>query len=88
MLYKIRCKSMHPLYGAIPGPYVPVRVTSGTVITHRYTYAPPRISVFLWNTEIFILVFPCQYFCGTILVTPYSMVWNWRVSRAGPMPVY
>ena len=24
----------------------------------------------------------------TILVTPCSMVWNWRVSRAGPMPFY
>ena len=23
MLYKIRCKPMHPLYGAIPVPYVP-----------------------------------------------------------------
>ena len=31
------------------------------------------------------LLFLCQYLCGTILVTPYSMVWDWRVSRAGPM---
>ena len=23
-----------------------------------------------------------------ILVTPCSMVWDWRVSRAGPMPLY
>ena len=42
-------------------PYVPVRVTRGTVIAHRYTYAPPRcrtsqyrrtfirLSVSLWN---------------------------------------
>ena len=22
MLYKIRCNPMHPLYGALPGPYV------------------------------------------------------------------
>ena len=42
MLHKIRCNSMHPLYGALPAPYVPVRVTRGTVIAHRYTYAPPR----------------------------------------------
>ena len=27
MLYKIRCNPMHPLYGALPVPYVPVRVT-------------------------------------------------------------
>ena len=41
MLYKIRCNSMHPLY-ALPVPYVPVRVTRGAVIVHRYTFAPPR----------------------------------------------
>ena len=34
------------------------------------------------------LLFPLQYLCGTILVTPYSMVWNWRVSKAGPMSLY
>ena len=61
MLHKIRCNSMHPLYGALPVPYVPVRVIRGTVIAHRYTYAPPRCrtsqyrrtfipwSVSLWN---------------------------------------
>ena len=27
VLYKIRCNPMHPLNGALPGPYVPVRVT-------------------------------------------------------------
>ena len=41
MLYKIRCISMHPLYGALPVPYVPVRVIRGPVIPHRCTYAPP-----------------------------------------------
>ena len=61
MLYKIRCNPMHPLYGALPVPYVPVRLTRGAVIAHRYTYAPPRcrtsqyrrtfipLSVSLWN---------------------------------------
>ena len=60
-LYKIRCKAMHPLNGALPGAYVPVRVTGGALVTHRYTYAPPRcrtsqysrtvipLSVSLWN---------------------------------------
>ena len=42
MLYKIRCNPMHPLCGALPVPYVPVRVTRGALIAHRYTYAPPR----------------------------------------------
>ena len=52
---------MHPLYGALPVPYVPMRVTRSAVIVHRYTYAPPRcrtsqyrrtfipLSVSLWN---------------------------------------
>ena len=61
MLYKIRCNPMHPLCGALPVPYVPVRVTCGALIAHRYTYVPPccrtsqyrrtfiSLSVFLWN---------------------------------------
>ena len=32
---------MHPLYGALPMPYVPVGVTRGTLVAHRYTYATP-----------------------------------------------
>ena len=60
-LYKIRCNQMNPLYGALPVPYVPLRVTRGAVIACRYTYAPPRcrtsqylrtfipLSVSLWN---------------------------------------
>ena len=31
-LYKIMCNPMHPLYGALPVPYVLVRVTRGAVI--------------------------------------------------------
>ena len=61
MLYKIRCKQVHPLCGALSVVYVPVRVTGGTLIAHQYTYAPPRcrtlqyrrtfiaLSVGLWN---------------------------------------
>ena len=63
MLYRIRCNSMHPLYGAIPVPYVPVRFTGGAVIA-----AEPRC--------IARLLFPFQYLCGTISVTPYSMIWD------------
>ena len=53
MLYKIRCNPMHPLCGALPVPYVPVRVTRGTFIprcrTSQYhrTFIP--LSVSLWN---------------------------------------
>ena len=42
MLYKIRCSIMHHLNGALPGKYVPVRVTRGTLVAHRHTYGPPR----------------------------------------------
>ena len=34
------------------------------------------------------LLFPFQYLYRTILVTSYSMVWDWRVSRAEPMLFY
>ena len=61
IIYKIRCNPVHPLNGALPGPYVPVRVTRGALVAHRYIYAPPRcrtsqysrtfisLSVSLWN---------------------------------------
>ena len=61
MLYKIKCNPVHPLNGALPGPYVPALVTRGALVAHRYTYALPRsrtlqysrtfipFSVSLWN---------------------------------------
>ena len=73
MLYKIKCNPIHPVNGARPGPYVPVRVTRGALVAHRYTYAPPRcrtshrrrtfilFSVSLWND----LTNPCIRWCGT-----------------------
>ena len=33
---------MHPLYGALTGPRVQVRVTRSALVAHRYTYVPPR----------------------------------------------
>ena len=42
MLYKIMCNPIHPLNDALPGPYVPVRVTRGALVAHLYAYAPPR----------------------------------------------
>ena len=63
---------------------MPVRVTRGALVAHRYTFAPPRcrtsqyrrtfipLSVSLWND----------------LVTPYSMVRDWRVPRIGIMTFY
>ena len=65
MLYKIRCKAMHPLNGALPGPYVPVRVTRGAVVTRRYPYAEPR------GTAGLLFLSRCP--CGMILLTPYGV---------------
>ena len=81
MLYKIRCNQVHPLNGALPLPYVPVRVTRGALValTHRLAAEPCSTAGFL---------FPSRCPSGTILLTPYSMVWDWRVSRAGPMLLY
>ena len=61
ILYKIRLNPVHPLNGALPGPYVPVLVTRGALDGHQYTYVPPRcrtsqyrmtfipVSVYHWN---------------------------------------
>ena len=68
MMYKIRCNPVHPLNGALPGRYVPVRVTCGALVAHRYTYAPPRSTAGL--------SFLSQCPSGPILLTPYSMVWD------------
>ena len=53
MLYKIWCNSEPPLNGALPGPYVPVRVTRGALVAHRYTYALPRCRISQYH-RIFI----------------------------------
>ena len=54
-------RTEHPLNSALPGPYVPVRVTHGALVAPRYTSSPPRcrtlqysrtfipFSVSLWN---------------------------------------
>ena len=48
-LYKIRCNPTHPLNGALPGPYVPVRVSRGALVAHRYTFVPPRCRTSLYR---------------------------------------
>ena len=84
ILYKIRCNPMHPLYGAYLGPMcqwgLHAVVWSHISILMRLLVAQPCSTAGL--------LFFCQYLCGTIIVTPYSMVWDWLVSRAGPMPFY
>ena len=82
MLYKIRCNPVDSLNGTLPCPYMPVRVTRGALVPHRYTYAPPRCRTSHYTTG---LLFRSQCPSGTIWLTPYLMVWDWQVSRAGPM---
>ena len=84
MLHKIRCNTMHPLYGALPVPYVPGGLHA-VLLSHigklmRLLAAEPLI--------IAGHLFPGQCLCGTILVTSCSMVWDWQVSRARSMPFY
>ena len=79
MLYKIRCNPMHPLNDALPGPYVPVRVTRDALVAHRNTYAPPGCRTSQFRRTFVSSQCPSR----TIFLTPYSMVWDWRVSRYG-----
>ena len=81
MLYKIMCNQMRPQmmryldrmcqcgFHAVPWSHIGILI--------RHLAAEPR------RTEG--LLFPSQCPCQTILLTPNSMVWDWRVSRAGPM---
>ena len=55
MLLKIGFNPMHSLYGALPRPYMPERVTSGALIAHRYTYAPPRCSILQYRRTFILL---------------------------------
>ena len=83
-LYIIRCNPMQPLYGVLPLLSVPVRVTSGALVAHRYSCS---IGVLLAaeQRDTAGLIVPSQCLCGTIFLTLHSMVWGWRVQRAGPM---
>ena len=73
---------MQPLNDALPGPYVPVWVTRGALAAHRYILMR-RLAAEPRNTAGILFFSQCS--SGTILLTPYSMVWDWLVSRAGPM---
>ena len=55
MLYKSRCNSMHPLYGALLVPYVPVRVTRGALVSHPNTYEPSRCSTSQFRMTFILL---------------------------------
>ena len=55
MLYKIRCNRVHYLNGALPGPYLPERVTRCAVVAHRSTYALPRCRTSQYSRTFILL---------------------------------
>ena len=107
ILYKIRCNPMHPLNGALNGPYVAkctkrthLCVSGTSFLTsfcegHRFVCEMHtkrnahictlmhRLAAEPRSTAGLLLSSRCP--SGTILLTPYSMVWDWRVLRAEAM---
>ena len=81
MLYTIRCNPVHPLNGALPDRMCQCRL-------HAVLWSHIGTLMFFLAEDphsIAGLVFPSQCPSGTILLIPYSMVWDWRASRAGSM---
>ena len=74
---------MHQLNDALPGPYVPVWVTRGAQVEHRYTYCMLHLAAEPRNPAGLLFLSQCP--SGMILLTPCSIVWYWLVSRAGSM---
>ena len=75
---------MHPLSGALPGPYVPVRVTRSALVAHGILMR--RLAVEPRSIAGHLFLSPCL--SETILMTLYSMVWDKRISRAGPINAF
>ena len=55
MLYNIGCNPVHPLNGALPGEYVPVRLTRSALIAYWYTYSPPRCRTSQYSRTFILL---------------------------------
>ena len=71
---------MHPLNDALPGPYVPVRVTSGALVAHWFTYALPRCRTSQYRMTFILL----SMFLWNDLANPVFDGVGLAVSRAGP----
>ena len=73
MLYKIRCNPIHHLNGALPVPYVPVQVTRGALVAHRY------MLMSLLEEEPRSITGPLvssQCLFGMMLLALYTMMWD------------
>ena len=80
-LFKTKSKTMHPPSGALPLPYVPARVTRGSLVPHLHSFAIPRCR----TSEYRIPLCSPQCLFGTVFLTMCLMVWDWRGLRAEPM---
>ena len=69
---------MHPLCGALHMPFASVKVTSGALVIHQYSYALYHCR----NSQYCMTFIFTQYLYGIILVTACMML-NWWVLRAG-----
>ena len=84
VLYRIRCNPMYPLNGALTGLYcqcglLAVLCLHISTLMRRLDAEPRSTTGHLFSSQ-------CP--SGTILLTPYSILWDWLVSRAGPMLSY
>ena len=89
MLYKIRCKPVHQVgCTLLMVLYLDRMCQRGLhdVLWSHIGTLMHRLAGELCSTAG--LLSPSRCPSGTILLTLYSMVWNWRVSRAGPMLLY
>ena len=84
VLYKIRCYPVNPNNGALSGPYVPMRITRVALVAHRLL----MLLLAIEPRSTGGLLFPFLCHSGPILLTSYTMVWDCRVSRAGPLLSY
>ena len=86
MFYKIWCKPMHPLHGALHVPYVSVRVGLLAVL---WLHIGGVMSLFASEPLSTVgLLLHSQYLCGTILLTRYSMVWDRRQLAYAARPLF
>ena len=77
---KIRCTSDAPsLWCSTWTVCASALVTRSALVAYRCTYALPRCRTSQYRRTLF----PYLCLCETILVTTYSMVWDWRVSKQG-----
>ena len=72
MLFKIMCNPINSLYGALPVSYVPVPVTRGALVAHRYTCALPRCRTSQYQRS----VIPLSVYLLNDLADPVFYVWD------------